>query len=217
MSVALAQAASGRRLPARLVPSTIAGVSREAVEDAVRTLIAWTGDSPERPELLATPTRVASAFRELFAGYAIDPVELLTRSLMANETGRQVVQLRNLRFVSFCEHHMLPFSGHAHIAYLPGPHLVGLGTIAQALDALARRLQVQERLIDELAAAFSEAVAPLGLAIAIEAEHLCMSARGSKACAAVVTTRLLGEFAADDTLRRDFLMAVQSPCRTPGG
>lgn len=194
----------------RQVASTTSFVSgdttRDAVEAAVRTLIDWSGDDSTRPELLATPTRVATAFGELFAGYAIDPVALLRRSLMANDAGRQVVSLRGLRFVSFCEHHLLPFIGRADIAYVADQHLVGIGTIAQALDALARRLQVQERLTDQLATAIGETALPFGTAVRLKAEHLCMSARGSKACGEIITTRFVGEFATNDALRADFLM-----------
>jgi GTP cyclohydrolase I len=195
------------RADPRLLPGT-GGVTREDAEAAVATLIAWAGDDPLRPELEATPSRVATSFGELFAGYSLEPDAILRRSLMPNDNGRQVVLLRGMRFVSFCEHHLLPFTGHVHLAYMPDRHLVGIGSIAAALDALARRLQVQERLTDELASAVQDAIAPLGTAVMVTAEHLCMSARGTKCHAAVVTTRFLGSFVDDASFARDFLMML---------
>jgi GTP cyclohydrolase IA len=186
--------------------------SRAEVEKAVRTLIAWAGDDPERADLQKTPSRVARAFGELFAGYGIDPVGLLRQSLMATEIGGQLVLVRSIRFVSFCEHHLLPFTGHADVGYVPRRHVVGLGSMAAAVDAVARRLQIQERMTDELASAIAEALDPLGVAVVVRAEHQCLAARGPcKAGTQLVTSRQLGSLAADQGLRHAFFGLVTAP------
>ena len=174
------------------------------VEAAVRTLIAWAGDDPDRPGLARTPTRVAAAYGELFAGYRANPARLLRRSLMPDDNEGRIVLLRDIRFVSFCEHHLLPFSGHVHIGYLPRRHLVGIGAIAAAVDALARRLQLQERLTDQLASVLTEVLDPLGLAVIVEASHQCVAARGPKIDARLVTSRQLGALAAEHDLGKVF-------------
>jgi GTP cyclohydrolase IA len=186
--------------------------TQSEAEAAVRTLIAWLGDEPDRRDLQGTPARVVQAYRELFAGYRADPVGLLRQGLMATETGGQLVLLRAIRFVSFCEHHLLPFIGHADIGYIPRHHVVGLGSMAAAVDALAHRLQIQERMTDELASAIAEALDPLGVAVVMRAEHQCLAARGAcKAGARLVTSRQFGSLAADQGLGRAFFELVGSP------
>jgi GTP cyclohydrolase II len=183
------------------------GVAQPAladVEAAVRTLIAWAGDDPDRSGLARTPTRVAAAYGELFTGYRIDPALLLRRSLMPDDKEGRIVLLRDIRFVSFCEHHLLPFSGHVHVGYLPRRHLVGIGAIAAAVDALARRLQLQERLTDQLTSVLTEVLDPLGLAVIVDASHQCVAARGPKIDARLVTSRQLGALAAEHDLGRVF-------------
>jgi GTP cyclohydrolase IA len=176
--------------------------TQSEAEAAVRTLIAWQG----------TPARVVQAYRELFAGYRADPVGLLRQGLMATETGGQLVLLRAIRFVSFCEHHLLPFIGHADIGYIPRHHVVGLGSMAAAVDALAHRLQIQERMTDELASAIAEALDPLGVAVVTRAEHQCLAARGAcKAGARLVTSRQFGSLAADQGLGRAFFELIDAP------
>jgi GTP cyclohydrolase I len=196
--------------------------TQSEAEAAIRTLIAWLGDDPDRIDLQGTPARVARAYGELFAGYRADPAGLLRQGLMATETGGQFVLLRAIHFVSFCEHHLLPFIGHADIGYVPRLHVVGLGSMAAAVDALARRLQVQERMTDELASAITEALDPLGVAVVVRAEHQCLAARGAcKAGARLVTSRQFGSLAADQGLGRAFFELVGAPgvpsSNLPGG
>ncbi len=204
-------------LTARLLDDTrkrpiVTRPTQSEAEGAIRTLIAWLGDDPDRVDLQGTPARVAQAYGELFGGYRADPVSLLRRSLMATETGGQLVAVRAIRFVSFCEHHLLPFMGHADIGYVPRRHVVGLGSIAAAVDALARRLQIQERMTDELAAAIAEALDPMGVAVVVQAEHQCLAARGAcKAGVRLVTSRQFGSLAADQGLGRAFFALVGAP------
>jgi GTP cyclohydrolase I len=186
--------------------------TQSETEAAIRTLIAWLGDDPDRTDLQGTPARVAQAYGELFAGYRADPVGLLRQGLMATQTGGQLVLLRAIRFVSFCEHHLLPFMGHADIGYVPRRHVVGLGSMAAAVDALARHLQIQERMTDELASAIAAALDPLGVAVVMRAEHQCLAARGAcKAGARLVTSRQFGSLGADQGLGRAFFELVGAP------
>jgi GTP cyclohydrolase I len=197
---------------ASLETPTPARPSRAEVEQAVRTLIAWAGDDPERPGLQSTPQRVADAFGELFSGYEADPVSLLRRSLIAADTGGQLVLLRRVRFVSFCEHHLLPFTGHVDVGYVPRRHAVGLGAVAAAVDAVARRLQIQERITDQIASAIAEALDPMGVAVVVRAEHQCLAARGArKAGAQLVTSRQLGSLGPDHGLGQAFFGMVNAP------
>jgi GTP cyclohydrolase I len=185
---------------------------RAEVEQAVRTLIAWAGDDPERPGLQSTPQRVADAFGELFSGYQADPVSLLRASLIAADTGGQLVLLRRVRFVSFCEHHLLPFTGHVDVGYVPRRHAVGLGAMAAAVDAVARRLQIQERITDQIASAIAEALDPMGIAVVVRAEHQCLAARGArKPGAQLVTSRQLGSLGPDQGLGQAFFGMVNAP------
>jgi GTP cyclohydrolase IA len=186
--------------------------SRTEVEHAVRTLIAWAGDNPERPGLQSTPYRVAEAFGELFAGYRTDPVSLLRQSLIAADTSGQFVLLRAIRFVSFCEHHLLPFTGHVDIGYVPRHHAVGLGAMAGAVDAVTRRLQIQERITDQIASAIAEALDPMGVAVAVHAEHQCLAARGArKAGARLVTSRQLGSLGPEHGMGQAFFGLIGAP------
>ena len=186
--------------------------TQSETEAAIRTLIAWLGDDPDRIDLHGTPARVAQAYGELFAGYRTDPVGLLRQGLMATEKGGQLVLLRAIRFVSFCEHHLLPFIGQADVGYVPRRHVVGLGSMAAAVYALAHRLQIQERMTDELASAIAEALDPLGIAVVMRAEHQCLAARGAcKAGARFVTSRQFGSLAADQGLGRAFFELAGAP------
>jgi GTP cyclohydrolase I len=179
--------------------------TQSETEAAIRTLIAWLGDDPDRTDLQGTPARVATAFYDLFTGYRTDPVAVLKRSLMPEEAGGQLVMLKAIRFVSFCERHFLQIIGHAHVAYVPRRHAVGIGAIAAAVDAVTRRLQIQERITEQIAEAVTEALDPEGVAVVVEAEHQCMTARGvSKVGARFVTSRQLGCLAADTGLGSAF-------------
>ena len=169
--------------------------SRAEAEAAIRTLIRWAGDDPDREGLLATPARVARAYEEWFAGYNDHPRDYLKRTF--EETGGydEVVVLRDIRFESHCEHHMAPIIGRVHIGYLPRNRVVGISKLARLVDVYARRLQTQEQLTSQIASAIEEVLKPYGVAVLIEAEHTCMTVRGvGKPGASTVTTRFLGTF-----------------------
>ena len=173
----------------------LARPSREEAEAAVRTLIRWAGDDPAREGLAGTPERVAKAYEEVFSGYAEEPGALLGRVFEEVEGYREMVLVRAIPFASHCEHHMVPFIGVAHIAYYPTRGVVGLSKLARVVDAFARRLQTQEAMTAQIAAALSAALEPRGVAVMLEAEHLCMSIRGvRKPGASTLTTQFKGLF-----------------------
>jgi GTP cyclohydrolase IA len=178
--------------------------SRETAEAAVRTLIAYLGDNPAREGLQATPKRVIAAFDELYRGYREIPADTLTRTFGETEPYDDFVLIRDIGFTSHCEHHMMPFHGKAHVAYRPVERMVGLSKLARLVDVYARRLQTQEQLTSQVAAAIDEVLKPHGVAVLIEAEHTCMSIRGvGKPGISTVTTRFLGTFrdSAEDQMR----------------
>ena len=181
--------------------------SRADAEAAVRTLLAWAGDDPEREGLRETPKRVAEAYLEYFAGYAQDPVALLTDSDVDDTSGYDdIVMLKAIPVLSHCEHHIAAFMGKAWVAYLPGGRVTGLSRLARVVDALARRLQTQEALTSEIATAIDTGLAPRGVAVLIEAEHQCIAARGVRQQGMpAVTTRFTGAFASDPALQDRFL------------
>lgn len=184
--------------------------SRAEAEAAVRTLLAWAGDDPAREGLLETPKRVAKAFDEFFAGYRQDPEEFLRRTFEETEGYDEMVLVRNITLHSHCEHHMVPFIGRAHVAYLPDRRIVGLSKLARVVDLYSRRLQVQERLTVQIADAIDTVLKPRGVAVVIEAKHQCMSLRGvRKPCADTVTSRMLGAFREDPSTRREFLAMIR--------
>jgi GTP cyclohydrolase I len=169
--------------------------SREEAEAAVRALIAYLGDDPAREGLKATPKRVVAAFDELYRGYREIPAEALARTFSETERYDDFVLIRDIAFTSHCEHHMMPFYGNAHVAYRPVDRVVGLSKLARLVDVYARRLQTQEHLTSQIAAAIDEVLKPQGVAVMIEAEHTCMSVRGvAKPGVSTVTTRFLGTF-----------------------
>jgi GTP cyclohydrolase I len=169
--------------------------TREEAEAAVRTLIRWAGDDPSREGLRDTPRRVAKAFGELYAGYGQDPKHILDKVFEEVEGYGDMVLVRDIPFYSHCEHHMVPFFGNAHIAYYPSAGVVGLSKLARLVDVFARRLQTQEAMTVQIAEALDEALRPRGVAVMIEAEHLCMAMRGiRKAGASTVTTQFTGLF-----------------------
>ncbi len=184
--------------------------SRAEAEAAVRTLLAWAGDDPAREGLLDTPKRVAKAFDEFFAGYRQDPEEFLRRTFEETEGYDEMVLVRNITLHSHCEHHMVPFIGRAHVAYLPDRRILGLSKLARVVDLYSRRLQVQERLTVQIADAIDSVLKPRGVAVVIEAKHQCMSLRGvRKPCADTVTSRMLGAFREDPSTRREFLAMIR--------
>ena len=172
--------------------------SRAEAEAAVRTLIAWAGDDPTREGLLDTPQRVADAYKEYFSGYGLDPVEVLSRQF--EETGGydDLVMLRDIRVESHCEHHIAPFLGVAHVAYLPNGRIVGISKIARVVEIFAKRLQTQETMTAQIADAIEAALRPRGVAVLIEAEHQCMSTRGvHQPGVKTITTRFTGTLETD--------------------
>ena len=172
--------------------------TREEAEAAVRTLIAWAGDDPDREGLQETPARVAKAYEELFEGYRLDPAEALSKVFREVEGYDELVLVKDIPFHSHCEHHMVPFHGVAHIAYYPENGVVGLSKLARIVEVFARRLQTQETMTAQIVQAIEEALRPRGLALVIEAEHMCMSMRGiRKAGASTSTCQFTGVFRDD--------------------
>lgn len=183
--------------------------TRIEAEAAVRTLIRWAGDDPARAGLIDTPARVVRAYEEWFGGYGQDPAALLERTFDEIGGYDQAVELHGIPFHSVCEHHMATIQGEAHIAYMPVDRVVGISKLARVVEACARRLQIQERLTDEIARAIDDALQPAGVAVVIKAEHGCMTSRGVRAHGTrMVTKRMLGVFDKDADIRREFLSSV---------
>jgi GTP cyclohydrolase IA len=186
--------------------------SREEAEAAVRTLLRWACDDPEREGLRDTPKRVADAYEEFFSGYATDPMELLARSFEETDGYDEMVVLRDIRFESHCEHHIAPIIGRAHIAYLPDRRVVGISKLARVLEAFAKRLQIQERLTAQVANSIQDVLRPKGVAVVIDATHQCMTTRGvHRPGVTMVTSRMLGAFRDDPSTRREFLAIIGAP------
>ncbi len=193
--------------------------SRSEAEAAIRTLLLWAGEDPEREGLQDTPARVVRSYEEFFRGYGEDPVAVLARTFEEIEGYDEMVVLRDIRLESHCEHHMVPIIGRAHVAYLPGSRVVGISKLARVVDAFAHRFQIQEKLTAQIANTINEVLQPRGVAVVIEANHQCMSTRGvHKPGASMVTSRMLGAFRDDPSTRREFL-AMISPrsCSTVEG
>jgi GTP cyclohydrolase I len=183
--------------------------SRAEAEEAVRTLIAWAGDDPSREGLADTPGRVAEAYQEFFAGYDGDPYDILSRTFEDVQGYDDMVMLRDIRFESHCEHHMLPIIGLAHIAYMPRDRVVGISKLARVIDIYAKRLQTQETMTSQISNAIQEVLQPLGVAVMIDALHECMTTRGvHKPGTTTITTRFTGVFKDDPTYRDRFLQLV---------
>ncbi|WP_374388530.1 GTP cyclohydrolase I FolE [Brevundimonas sp.] len=185
-------------------------ISQAEAEAAVRTLIQWAGDDPDREGLLETPARVARSYRELFAGYETDPLTYLEKTFEEVGGYDQLVVLKDIRFVSFCEHHMLPVVGKAHVAYLPTNRVVGISKLARVVRGFARRLQIQEKMTSEIAQAIHTVLQPHGVGVVIEAEHSCMTLRGVNAPgASLSTSHLIGIVRDDPRTREEFLRLVR--------
>lgn len=183
------------------------------IERAVRMLIAAAGDDPDREGLAETPGRVARAYREWFAGYHVDPKALLRRVFTETEGYEETILLRDIPLVSTCEHHLAPISGKAHVAYRPNGRVVGISKLSRVVDAYARRLQLQERLTNQIAHAIDEVLQPKGVAVVIEATHGCMATRGvNQHGVSMVTKCWLGDFKTDAELRRDLMESIRG-CR----
>lgn len=191
--------------------------SREAAEDAVRTLLRWAGDDIAREGLQDTPGRVVRAYEEWFAGYEDDPIEYLQRTFEEVEGYDEMVLLKNIRVESFCEHHMAPIIGKAHIGYLPSARVVGISKLARVVETYARRFQVQEKMTAQIAHCIQDVLQPRGVAVVIEAAHQCMTTRGvHKPGVTMVTSQMLGAFRNDPMTRREFLTIIGNPASVVG-
>lgn len=185
--------------------------TREEAEQAVRTLLLWAGDDPEREGLLDTPARVAKAYGELFSGYAADIEDVLGRTFEEVGGYDDMVLVRDISFFSHCEHHMLPVMGKAHVAYLPKGRVLGLSKIARVVDVFAKRLQTQENMTAQIAHAINETLQPRGVAVFLEAEHMCMAMRGiQKIGSTTLTTTFTGAFKDNAAEQAHFMSMVRS-------
>jgi GTP cyclohydrolase IA len=206
-SLSVPQGYSGR-------PAAEPRPSRAEAEEAVRTLIRWAGDDPEREGLLGTPDRIVRAYQEFFSGYDEDPVALLNRTFEQTDGYDEIVVLKDIRFESHCEHHIAPIIGKVHVAYLPNNRVVGISKLARLVDVYAKRLQIQEKMTSQIANTLDEVLQPKGVAVVIEAAHQCMTTRGvHKPGVTMVTSRMLGAFRDDPSSRREVLAMIG----TPGG
>ena len=186
--------------------------TREEAETAVRTLLRWAGDDPEREGLLETPSRVAKAFGEWFGGYDEDPHAHLLKTFEEVEGYDEMVLLKDIRFESHCEHHLAPIIGKAHVAYLPQGRVVGISKLARVVDAYAKRLQVQEKMTAQIADCIEDVLQPRGVAVVIEAAHQCMTTRGvHRPGVSLVTSRMTGDFRNNPMTRREFLSIIGNP------
>ena len=200
--------AKSRNKPSRRA-ATVMRPSREAAEDAVRTLLRWAGDDPSREGLLDTPGRVVRAYEEHFAGYGHDPKLVLARTFEEVEGYDEMIVLTDIRFESHCEHHMAPIIGKVHVGYLPDRRVVGISKLARLVEVYAKRLQIQEKMTAQIADTLQDVLKPRGVAVIVEAAHECMSTRGvHKPGVSMVTSRMLGAFREDQMTRREFLSIV---------
>jgi GTP cyclohydrolase I len=192
--------------------------SREEAEDAIRTLLRWAGDDPNREGLLDTPARVVRSYEEFFAGYEADPEDLLKRTFEEIDGYDEMVLLKDISFESHCEHHMAPIIGKAHIAYLPKTRVIGISKLARLVEMYAKRLTIQEKMTSQIANTLNEVLRPQGVAVVIEAAHQCMTTRGvHKPGVSMVTSRMLGAFRDNPSTRRELLFMVGTSTMGEGG
>lgn len=190
---------------------TCSSVTQAEAEAAVRVLIQWAGDDPEREGVLDTPARVARSYKELFAGYETNPFEYLERTFQEVGGYDELIVMRDIPLVSFCEHHMLPVTGVAHVGYLPTSRVVGISKLARVVHGFARRLQIQEKLTAEIAGAIDKVLKPKGVGVVIEATHACMTLRGVNTPGVTLTTsHLTGVIRDDARTRQEFLRLARS-------
>ncbi len=183
----------------------------QSAENAVRQLLRHVGEDPEREGLLRTPTRVVKAYEYLTRGYEQDPKAVINGALFVEEDYQEIIVCRDVDFFSLCEHHLLPFMGRAHVAYLPRHHIIGLSKLARLVDIYARRLQVQERMTTQIATTLMEQLNPLGVAVVLEAEHLCMRMRWvEKQNSWVTTSAMLGVFRTNVETRQEFMTLIKN-------
>jgi GTP cyclohydrolase IA len=186
-----------------------AKISRRAAEDAVRALLRWAGDDPDREGLRDTPQRVVDAYRDWFSGYQIDPAAYLRRTFEEVAGYDEMIVLRDISFESHCEHHIAPMIGRVHIGYLPANKVVGISKLARVVDGYARRLQVQEKLTAQIADCIADVLKPRGVGVVVDAAHECMTTRGvHKRSVSMVTSRMIGSFRSDARTRSEFLTFI---------
>ena len=183
---------------------------KEAIETAVRAILANVGEDPDRQGLVGTPDRIARMYDEVLAGYKVDPVKLVNGALFDVDYSEMVL-VKDIEYFSMCEHHMLPFYGRAHVAYLPSDKVIGLSKIPRLVEMFARRLQVQERMTSQIAEMLDEILAPRGVAVILEGSHMCSMMRGvKKEHPRMITSTMLGEFKDDKELRQEFMQQIRS-------
>ena len=206
------KAAPARRAPPIRSAGRDAGVgtvSREQAEEAVKILLRWAGDDPSREGLIDTPKRVVKAYGDWFSGYSVDPREYMRRTFEEVDGYDEMVVLRDIAFESYCEHHMAPIIGRAHVGYLPSNKVVGISKLARVVDGYARRFHVQEKLTAQIAACIDEVLKPRGVGVVIDSEHQCMTTRGvHKRGVSMVTSRMVGIFRSDARTRAEFLQFI---------
>lgn len=186
--------------------------TREEAEAAVRVLIEWAGDNPDREGLQDTPKRVVKSYEEFFSGYQADPVQLLERTFEETDGYDEMIVLRDIRVESYCEHHILPIIGRAHIAYIPKQRVIGISKLARVIDAYAKRMQIQEKLTAQIANTIDQVLDPKGVAVVIEATHQCMSTRGvHKPGVTMQTSHMTGLFRKDERTRNEFFHLISAP------
>lgn len=183
--------------------------SRHEAEEAVRTLLRWTGEDPTRDGLIETPSRVVRAFEEYFRGYAEDPEQILQKTFEEIEGYDEMITLRGISFESHCEHHLAPIIGRAWVGYIPNGRVVGISKLARIVDVYAKRLQIQEKMTAQIANTIQTVLEPQGVGVVIKAEHHCMTSRGiHKPGTDLVTSRMLGSFRTDPKTRQEFLSII---------
>jgi GTP cyclohydrolase IA len=201
-----------QKTKAKTHATKLAKPSRQEAESAIRTLLRWAGDDPDREGLRETPQRVAKAFEEWFAGYNQDPEAYMRRTFEEVDGYDNMIVLKDIRFESHCEHHLAPIIGRAHVGYLPTNRVVGISKLARVVEAYARRLQVQEKMNAQIANTIQRVLEPRGVAVVIEATHQCMTTRGvHKTGVTMVTSTMLGDFRANEITRGEFLSVIGNP------
>ena len=186
--------------------------SRQEAEEAVRTLICWTGDNPDREGLIETPKRVVKAYEEFFEGYEIDPEEVLKKTFEEVQGYDDAVIVRNIRVESHCEHHIVPILGVAHVGYIPNNRVVGISKLARVVEIFGKRLQTQETMTAQIADTIQKVLEPKGVAVVVDASHQCMTTRGiHKTESSTITSRMIGAFRDNPETRSEFMNLINSP------
>ena len=195
----------------KTINKPIAKPTREEAMDAVKTIIAWAGDDPTREGLLETPKRVINAYKEFFAGYEMDPDEILNKTFEEVAGYDEMIIIKDIRLESHCEHHMVPILGKAHLAYIPNNRVVGISKLARVVDVYGKRLQTQETMTAQIAASINRVLKPKGVAVVVDAGHQCMTTRGiHKTNATTITSQMLGVFRSDYRTRSEFMNLINN-------